>query len=55
MESELAKKAERESIEANHRLKPEQRLNALLSHSRLMAQLRKAGQALAARKSASHK
>ena len=43
MESKLAKRAEHELIEATQRLAPEQRLNAMLAHSRLMAKLMQLG------------
>jgi hypothetical protein len=42
MQSKLAKSAERELIDANQRLIPTQRLNAMLTHSRLMARLERA-------------
>lgn len=53
MKSKLAEKAERELIEATQRLTPEQRLNAMLTHNRLMAQLRQAGRNLQPRAPAS--
>jgi hypothetical protein len=43
MQSNLAMAAERALLEAAQRLTPEQRLNALLAHCRLVAELYQAG------------
>ena len=42
MRSKLAENARRELVEANQKLTPEQRLEAFLVHSRLIAELREA-------------
>jgi hypothetical protein len=44
MESKLAKEAERALVEATQKLRPEERLNALLEHCQLVTQLYEAGQ-----------
>jgi hypothetical protein len=44
MESKLAMEAERQLVEATQRLSPQERLNAMLEHCRLVAQLYEAGQ-----------
>jgi hypothetical protein len=44
MESKLANDAERELIEATQKLSPEERLNAFLTHCRLVMELREASQ-----------
>ena len=46
MESRVAKDAERELIRATQELTPEERLNAFLTHCRLMMDLYEAGQKL---------
>jgi hypothetical protein len=46
MESRIAKEAEKALIEATQRLTPEQRVNAFLTHCRLVAELYSAGKAL---------
>jgi vacuolar-type H+-ATPase subunit B/Vma2 len=43
MKSDVAKQAERELVQATQRLTPEERVNAFLTHSRLMAELFEAG------------
>jgi hypothetical protein len=43
MESKLTKEAERDLVEATQRLSPEERLNAFLTHTRLMMELYDAG------------
>jgi len=48
MESELAKYAERELIEAARRMTPQQRLRAYVAHCRQMAILQRAGKVYAA-------
>jgi hypothetical protein len=48
MESRIAAEAERALIEATQRLSPEERVNAFLTHCRLVAELRAAGEALRA-------
>lgn len=48
MESKLAKQAERSLIEAMQQLTPEERLNAFLTHCRLMMDLYDAGQQMRA-------
>jgi hypothetical protein len=49
MDSKLAKAAEQAMIEAMQRLTPEERLNAFLTHCRLMMELQLAGQKLRTR------
>lgn len=49
MESKLAMEAERQLIEATQRLSPQERLNAMLEHCRLVAELYEAGQELRSR------
>ncbi len=44
MESKLAQAAERALVEATQKLSPEERLNAFLTHCRLVTQLYEAGQ-----------
>jgi hypothetical protein len=44
MESKVAKEAERALVEATQRLSPEERLNAFLTHCRLVMELYEAGQ-----------
>jgi len=51
MESRLAIEAERQLIEATQRLSPQERLNAMLEHCRLVAELYEAGQEIRARSS----
>jgi len=46
MESKLARQAKDALLAANQRLSPEQRLNALLAHSRLKVALFEAGKRL---------
>jgi hypothetical protein len=46
MESRVAKEAERALVEATQRLTPEERLNAFLTHCRLMMELYQAGRKL---------
>jgi hypothetical protein len=48
MESKLAQEAERTLVEETQRLTPEERLNAYLTHSRLMTELYRAGHDLSA-------
>jgi hypothetical protein len=43
MGSQIAKDAEKALVEATQRLTPEQRLNAFLTHCRLLTQLHEAG------------
>jgi hypothetical protein len=43
MKSKLAEAAEKALVEATQRLSPEQRVNAFLTHSRLVMQLYEAG------------
>ena len=51
MESKLAKQAERALVEATQRLSPEERLNAFLTHCRLLMELHGAGQTMRMRSS----
>ena len=44
MESKVAQEAERALVEATQRLRPEERLNAFLTHCRLVMELYEAGQ-----------
>jgi len=44
MESKVAKEAERALVEATQRLGPEERLNAFLTHCRLVMELYETGQ-----------
>lgn len=46
MESQLARQAEKALVEATQRLSPEERLNAFLTHSRLLVELHEAGRNL---------
>jgi hypothetical protein len=46
MKSKLAEAAEKALVEATQRLSPEQRVNAFLTHCRLVMQLYEAGQKL---------
>lgn len=46
MQSKLAADARRALLAASQRLTPEERLNAFLAHSRLMLELRRAGERL---------
>ncbi len=48
MESKLAKEAERALIDATQRLSPEERVNAFLTHCRLVMELYDAGQKMRA-------
>jgi hypothetical protein len=49
MESKVAREAERALVEATQRLAPEQRLDAFLTHTRLMMELYQIGQKALAR------
>jgi hypothetical protein len=49
MQSKLAKEAERALVEATQRLTPEERLNAFLTHCRLVMELYEAGRQLPTR------
>ena len=48
MESKLAKQAEQALIEATQRLTPEERLNAFLTHCKLVMELYEAGRKMRA-------
>jgi hypothetical protein len=49
MESKLAKEAEQELVAATQRLSPEERVNAFLTHCRLVMDLYEAGQRMRVR------
>jgi len=49
MESKVAKQAERALVEATQRLSPEERLNAFLTHCRLVVELYEAGRKIRTR------
>ncbi|HXW91710.1 MAG TPA: hypothetical protein VEK33_14260 [Terriglobales bacterium] len=49
MESKLAQETDRSLVEATQRLSPEERLNAFLTHCRLVMELYEAGRELEAR------
>jgi hypothetical protein len=48
MKSKLAEAAEKALVQATQRLSPEQRVNAFLTHSRLIMQLYEAGRKMRA-------
>jgi hypothetical protein len=52
MESRVAQEAERALVEATQRLSPEARLNAFLTHCRLLMELHRAGRKLLEQKAA---
>ena len=54
MESKVAKDAQRSLLEAMQRLTAEERLNAFLTHCRLMMDLQRAGQQMRAAHSQKH-
>ncbi len=55
MESELAKYAEQQLIEAAKRMTPEQRLQTYLAHSKRMVELQRAGKRMRAAEAAHDK
>jgi hypothetical protein len=51
MESKLAREAERQLVDATQKMSPQERLNAMLEHCRLVAKLYEAGEEIRSRPS----